>query len=161
MNTQEKQYFPILEKYANKHKQFTINDASSVTGIPLLETEYSIKDMMEKYDCKLKVTENGDLIYDFGPHLRRRDAKSFAEQFSQFLALLWWGFSVFYKFIISAFLVVYFVVFLVIVLGIVLAVLSGGKNDNGSKGVGNLLYVLFRVFWTIFEWNTIMEKAFM
>lgn len=156
MNTQEKQYFPILEKYANKHKQFTINDASSVTGVPLLETEYSIKDLMEKYDCKLKVTENGDLIYDFGPHLKRRDAKSFAEYFNQFLALIWWGFSVFYKFIISAFLVIYFVVFLVIVLGIVLAVLSGGKNDNGSKGFGNLLYVIFRVFWTIFEWNTIM-----
>ena len=98
MKSDEKQYFPILEKYAQKTKQFTINDASSVTGIPLLETEYSIKDMMEKYDCKLKVTERGDLIYDFGPHLKRRDAKSFAEYFNQFLNLLWKGFTIFYKF---------------------------------------------------------------
>ena len=156
MNNKEKEFFPILEKYAQKTKQFTINDAASVTGVPLLETEYSIKDLMEKYDCKLKVTEKGDLIYDFGTHLKRRDAKSFGEYSAEFLALMWWGFSVFYKFLISAFLVVYFVVFLIIVIGIVLAVLSGGKNDNSSKGVGNILYVIFRVFWTIFEWNTIM-----
>lgn len=156
MNSEEKKYFPILEKYALKTKQFTINDASSVTGIPLLETEYSIKDMMEKYDCKLKVTEKGDLIYDFGPYLKRRDAKSFGEYFNQFLGLLWKGFTIFYKFLISAFLVVYFVVFLIIILAVIVAVLSGGKSDNNSKGVGNLLYVIFRVFWTIFEWNTIM-----
>ena len=58
MNKDTKSYFPILEKYAQKNKQFTINDAASVTGLPVLETEYSIKEMMEKYDCKLKVTEN-------------------------------------------------------------------------------------------------------
>ena len=110
MNKDTKSYFPILEKYAQKNKQFTTNDAASVTGLPVLETEYSIKEMMEKYDCKLKVTENGDLIYDFGPHLKRRDAKSFAEYFGQFLDLLWRGFTIFYKFMISAFLVVYFVV---------------------------------------------------
>jgi len=156
MNKDTKSYFPILEKYAQKNKQFTTNDAASVTGLPVLETEYSIKEMMEKYDCKLKVTENGDLIYDFGPHLKRRDAKSFAEHFGQFLDLLWRGFTIFYKFMISAFLVVYFVVFLVIVIGVVLTVMFGNKNDNSSKGAGNLIYLMFRIFWSIFEWNTIM-----
>lgn len=155
MNKDEKEYVQVLEKYAERSKQFTINDAASVTGLPVLETEYAIKDMMEKYDCKLKVTESGNLIYDFGPHLQRRDAKSFGEYFNDFLAWIWRAFSIMYKFMISAFLVVYFVVFLVIVLGIVIAVMSGGKGDN-SKGVGNLVYVLFRVFWSIFEWNTIM-----
>lgn len=155
MSLEEKQYLPVLEKYAEKTKQFTLNDASSVTGLPILETEYTIKDMMEKYDCKLKVTENGDLIYDFGSHLRRRDAKSFGEYFNQFLGMLWKAFTIFYKFMISAFLVVYFIVFLLIVLAIVIGVMSGGKNDN-SKGVGNMVYALFRVFWSIFQWNTIM-----
>jgi hypothetical protein len=155
MNKNEKYYLPELEKYAGRTKQFTINDAASVTGLPILETEYAIKDMMEIYNCKLKVTESGNLIYDFGPHLKRRDAKSFGEYFNDFLAMFWKAFTIMYKFMISAFLVVYFVVFLVIVLAVIIGVMSGGKNDN-SKGAGNMIYVLFRIFWSIFEWNTIM-----
>lgn len=140
----------VLEKYANKNsKSFTLEDAVSVTGMPVVETDEAIKKMMEKYDCKLKVTENGDLIYDFGTTLHRRDAKPWSEYFGDFMRLLWRGFQIGYKLLTSIFLVVYFVVFIVLLIGAAAA----SEDDNG---VGDLIAVMFRIFISIFEWNTIM-----
>ncbi len=156
MAQNEQQQTILVEKYIkNKSRAFTVNDAASVTGLPLIETEDAVKNLMEKYDCKLKVTEGGDLIYDFGK-LHRRTAKSFGEQFQEFMNLLWKGFQIFYKVMISVFLVVYFVIFLVLVIGLILALMSQGSSDNNSKGAGQLITVVLRVFWSIFEWSTIM-----
>ena len=157
MSQDEREQVLILEKYIQKKsRQFTVNDAASVTGLPLLETEEGVKELMQKYDCKLRVTEGGDLIYDFGT-MHRREAKSFGEYFQDFLSLVWRGFTIFYKIAISVFLVLYFVIFLLLVLALVIAVMSGGKdNNNSSRGAGSLIYVVFRVFLSIFQWNTIM-----
>jgi hypothetical protein len=154
----EAQSLVLLEKYVEtKSRQFTINDAVSVTGVPLLESQYAIKALMEKYDCRLKVTENGDLIYDFGKTLHRRTAKPFSEYFKDFARALWTGFTYVYKFFMSIILVVYFVLFVAIVVGLAIAAMSGGKdNDNSSKGVGQLFALIFRVFLEIFMWKTIM-----
>lgn len=150
----------LIEKYVeNQSRQFTINDAASLTGVPVLETEYAVKDLMKKYDCKLKVTENGDLIYDFGERLHRRTAKSFGEYVAEAMAWLWSAFTVFYKFMTSILLIVYFVVFLVILIAIILGTMSSDR-DSDSKGVGNLIGAIFRVFWSIFEWNTIMGYGY-
>lgn len=143
-----KENLVVLEKYANKNtKQFTLEDAVSVTGMPVIETQEAIKNMMEKYDCKLKVTENGDLIYDFGT-LQRRHQKPWSEYFFDAMAMLWKGFQYFYKAMTSLFLIIYFVVFLVLLIGAAIA------SEDGD-GVGDLIAVLLRVFISIFEWNTI------
>ena len=140
----------VLEKYAqNNSKNFTLEDAVSVTGMPLIETEEAVKNLMEKYDCKLKVTENGDLIYDFGSQLNRRQAKSWTEYLKDFMQFLWKGFTVTYKLFTSLFLILYFVIFLVALIGI-----AAGNRDG--DGVGDLIAVVLRVFISIFEWNTIM-----
>ena len=140
----------VLEKYAqNNSKNFTLEDAVSVTGMPLIETEEAVKNLMEKYDCKLKVTENGDLIYDFGSQLNRRQAKSWTEYLKDFMQFLWKGFTVTYKLLTSLFLILYFVIFLVALIGI-----AAGNRDG--DGVGDLIAVVLRVFISIFEWNTIM-----
>jgi len=140
----------VLEKYAKKNsKEFILEDVVSVTGMPVIETEDAIKGMMEKYDCKLKVTENGDLVYDFGTTLARRHKKPFSEYFWDFMAALWRGFQVIYKMLTAIFLVVYFVVFLAILIGVAVA------SEDGD-GVGDLIAVMFRLFISIFEWNTIM-----
>ena len=156
MNIQEKDHLLMVEKYAKSAKQITINDSASYTGLPVLETEYAIKELTKIYECKLRVTDNGYIIYDFGQSLKRRNKKSFREIFDSVLSILWKVFTIFYKFLISAFLVIYFVVFLVIVLAAVVALMTGGKDERSNKGSGEIIYVLFRVFWSIFEWNTIM-----
>lgn len=140
----------VLEKYASKNtKKFTLEDAVSVTGMPVIETEEAVTNMMEKYDCKLRVTENGDLIYDFGDDLSRRHKKPWTEYFRDFFRILWKGFTVGYKLLTSVILVFYFVFFLVLLIGIAV----GGKDNDGA---GNLIGALLRVFISIFEWNTIM-----
>lgn len=139
-----------LERYAQRQTtQFTLEDAASVTGMPLIETEVAIKDLMAKYEAKLKVTENGDLIYDFGPHLERRHKKPFSEYVQEFLALLWKGFQILYKLVTSLFLVVYFVVFLIVLVGFAVA------SEDGD-GIGDLMAIMLRAFISIFEWKTIM-----
>jgi hypothetical protein len=144
------QNLKVLEKYSQKNtKKFTLEDAVSVTGMPVIETEEAVSNMMEKYDCKLRVTENGDLIYDFGESLKRRDKKPWTEYFTDFFRLLWKGFTISYKLITSVFLVFYFVFFLVLLIGAAVA------SEDGD-GLGNLIGVLLRVFISIFEWNTIM-----
>ena len=153
----EQQSLVLLEDYLQKKsKQFTINDAAAVTGVPLLETKYSLNSLMLKYDCKLKVTENGDLIYDFGTNLHRRTERTWGEWFADIGATVWKWFMVSYKFLISIVLVVYFVVFLVIIIALVIAALSSGKSDKGSDTAGSIFGAIFRVFFEIFAWNTIM-----
>jgi len=140
----------VLEKYARKNSSsFTLEDAVSVTGLPVIETDEAIKNMMEKYDCKLKVTENGDLIYDFGTHLERRNKKPFSEYVAHFMGFLWKCFQIGYKLMTSIFLVAYFVVFLVVLIGFAL-------SSNNKDGIGNLIAVLLRLFVSIFQWKTIM-----
>lgn len=143
----------LVEKYAQERsKGFTLEDAVTKTGLPVIETKVAIDDLMEKYNAKLRVTENGDLIYDFGTRLERRDKKNFSEYFQEFLAALWKGFQVFYKLLTAAFLIIYFIVFIILIIG--LAASAGGDNrDNRS---GNFVGGLFRAFWTIFQWNTIL-----
>lgn len=157
----EKKHIKTLERYIDDTaRQFTLNDASAVTGLPVLETEYAIKDLMKVYDCKLKVTEGGDIIYDFG-EMHRREAKSFKERMQELGAWLWKGFTIFYKFTISIILLIYFVIFVVIMIALVVAALSGGKdNRGGSKGVGSLFGLLFRILFSIFEWRTIMGMTY-
>lgn len=153
----EAQALVLLEKYVKtKSQQFTLSDAASVTGVPVLESEYAIKALMEKYDCRLKVTENGDLIYDFG-RLHRRSAKPFSEYFKDFARALWIGFTYAYKFMMSIVLIVYFVAFVAIVIGLAVAAMSGNRDSNdNSKGLGSLFSVIFRVFLEIFMWRTIL-----
>ncbi|MCH2044182.1 MAG: hypothetical protein MK212_08555 [Saprospiraceae bacterium] len=148
----------VLEKYVKStSRQFTVNDASRVTGLPVLETEYAIKDLMKKYDCTLKVTDQGDMIYDFGRQLLRRYRKTFGERLASVGSALWKAFTIFYKFMISIILVVYFVFFLVAIVALVVVMLSGGKdNKDSGKAAWNLVALVFRIFVSIFEWQTIM-----
>ena len=75
----EKTNLLTLEKYVSKgNGAFLLEDAVSVTGLPVIETEFALKQMMGRYDCKLKVTDQGDLIYDFGTQLHRRSSMTFS-----------------------------------------------------------------------------------
>ncbi len=144
------QNIAVIEKYITKEPtQFTLEDAAAKTGLPILETEDAIKALMGKYESKLRVTENGDLIYDFGQKLQRRHQKPLKEYFSDIVGFLWKVFQVFYKFLTAAFLVIYFMVFIVIIIGLAL-------TGRGSNNAGHLLKSVFRAFLSIFQWKTIL-----
>lgn len=140
----------VLEKYVQKNStQFTLEDASSVTGMPIIETEAAIKDLVGKYDSKLKVTENGDLIYDFGKTLQRRHRKTGKERAQELLQFFWRAFQIFYKLLTSFFLIFYFILFLILLVGLAVS------SEDGD-GLGDVGAIMFRLFLSIFEWNTIM-----
>lgn len=145
----------LLEGFLKKQSgQFTLGDAASVTGLPVLETKYGLRDLMKKYSCKLNVTDQGELMYDFGG-LTRRDAVPFSERMAALGSFLWKGFTIFYKACIAVVLVVYFVVFLVLLLALIVAMMSGGgKSDNRGSGGAGIFRIVGEIFGGIFRWNT-------
>ena len=148
-----------LEKKIRKQlKPFTAAEAAAVTGLSIDEAKDAVDDLMKRYACRLQLTENGDLIYDFGQRLRRRDAKSFAEVRQDILNWLWRAFKVIYKAWITVTLVVYFVIFIIITILILIAATSQRGDNRGrggrSSAAGINLNGLFELFFSIFRWNT-------
>lgn len=142
----------ILEKRLRKgQRRFTMTEAAAVTGLSLDEARDGLDLLMAKYICRLQVTENGDLIVDFGESLRRRGEKSFSERMNEFREWLWKIFKVIYKAWIALTLIIYFVIFLVILLALLVA--AGSQKGKSRKSPVNLDAVL-RVFYAIFRWQT-------
>lgn len=149
----------LENKIHRQLKPFTAAEAAAVTGLSIDEAKDAIDELMKRYACRLQLTENGDLIYDFGQRLRRRDAKSFAEIRREVLSWLWKVFKVIYKAWITVTLVVYFVIFIIITILILIAATSqrGDSRGRGSRssaaGAINLGRLL-ELFFSIFRWNT-------
>lgn len=118
-----------------KVKPLTVGDAASLTGLNIDDAKRVLEALLAKYDCRLKVTENGDLIYDFGSRLQLRGEKTFKERWDEFLEWSWKAFKVFFKIWIVATLVIYFIIFLIILIAIILGALGSG-NDKGGGGSG-------------------------
>ncbi|MDZ7266895.1 MAG: hypothetical protein ONB48_06035 [candidate division KSB1 bacterium] len=141
----------ILEKRLQKgERHFTLNEAAAATGLFIDDARRALEQLIQKYVCRLQVTENGDLIYDFGKTLQRRGEKTWAERRAEIAAALWRVFTVIYKAWIAVTLVVYFVLFLLILVALVLA-MSSRKN---GKDRGPSLDFLGDLFTSIFRWRT-------
>lgn len=147
----------ILEKQIRKVKgKFTLNDAAAMTGVPVEQARESLNELMGKYLCHLQVSENGDLIYDFGENPTRRGEKSFAEIVDEIKEKLWKAFKVFFKAWITVTLVVYFIIFVVLLLTIMIGMAASSKDDNKkSSGGGALFRLIGDIFYAIFRWKTI------
>lgn len=154
----------LLEQNLHKVKgKFTLADASAITGVPIEYAREALNALMSKYFCHLQVTENGDLIYDFGTSPTRRDAKTFAEYFKDFQNFLWKAFKIFFKAWIAITLVVYFVIFVLILLAIIIGLIAVGEKDNkksSSKGTADLFRLISDIFYAIFRWQTIRGSTY-
>lgn len=140
-----------------KH-HFTLPEAAAMTGLSIDETRYAMEALLNKYICRLQVSENGDLIYYFGDALQRRGEKTAAERRREFLAWLWRIFTVIYKAWVAVTLVAYFMVFLVIVIAVLVAASSRQSSDDRrrqSSGMPIHLGSLFDLFFSIFRWRTV------
>ncbi|MEM9982429.1 MAG: hypothetical protein AAF734_08030, partial [Bacteroidota bacterium] len=144
--------------------KFTLNDAASMTGIPVEEARTALNQLMEKYVCRLVVTENGDMVYDFGRSPQRRGEKTWAERWSDIKAFLWKAFTIFFKVWITLMLVVYFVIFVVLVIAAIVAMTASNRDgDSGggssdSLGGGKAFRAIGDMFYSIFIWNTILGR---
>ena len=148
-----KQAEALALAYLSNNRQITIGDLMRGTGLPQIEGQEALQNLMGRYDCRLKVSEQGDLIYDFG-RLQRRGHLSMRERWAILGQKIWRGFKAFYRWFIAFTLVLYFVVFGVLLIAFVLAALSSDKDSK--LPVGDLFLILARMFLAIFEWNTVM-----
>lgn len=156
ISANEKVHQKEVERFLSNQKEpFTLGDASTVTGLPMLETKYALKELMRKYVCHLDVSKGGELIYFFGSSLKRRSSIPFQERLEKLGAGLWKVFKVVYKALIGITLVVYFVFFLVmIVVALVLMMSQGGRSDDGKGAIGGFMRMISEMFFSIFRWNT-------
>ena len=146
--------FQLLEnRLSQAEGSFTLTDAASATGLPVEEARQALDTLMTKYICRLKSTENGDLIYDFGKIPLRRGEKTREERIEELKAALWKAFTVFYKVWITVTLVVYFVIFLVLLIALIVAA-SSSKDDNRKRSSSGSFALFFNVFRSLFYWNT-------
>lgn len=158
----QKEHIATIERFAKKSKGvFTVSDAASVTGLPVLESEWAIRDLMLEYHARLKVSESGDIIYDFG-NMTRRAAKTIGQRISDFLGWCYKGFQWFYKAWIAITLVAYFIVFIVILIAAVVAMMAASSKDNDNDRDSSPidLYVIFRIFMEIFHWKTTTGEVY-
>jgi hypothetical protein len=137
-------------------RHFTLTEAAAMTGLAIDDARDALEALLDRYVCRLQVSENGDLIYHFGDTLRRRGAKTIAERWQEITAWLWNVFTVIYKAWIAVTLVVYFVIFLVILIALLIAA-SSRQSDRDRRSPASALDMnrLFHMFFAIFHWRTI------
>lgn len=154
--------------------RFTITEAASSSGLAVDTVKDALEELLNKYVCRLAVTENGDLIYDFGRPPVRKDRKTLREYFEILASFILKVLAILYRILIAAVLVVYFVLFLIIMIVIVIAAFtkggsssseknsgssgSGSSRSSGSSGFGSVLAPLRaigRMFLDIFDWRTV------
>lgn len=152
-----------LESWIAARKQrFTLNDAAAGTGIAIDELTSAFETLIGKYLCRVQATAQGDVIYDFGQTLQRRNAKTPAEILLEILAWLWKGFQLIYKACIALVMVVYFIVFVVILLiAIILAAsASSSKSDKKSSTQSTLdLSAIVDLFFAIFRFAQVADTV--
>ncbi|GAB4401607.1 MAG: hypothetical protein OHK0053_24530 [Microscillaceae bacterium] len=150
-----------VESHLQKGKPtLTLSDAASVTGYHIDDAKKVMEGMMAKYHTRLLVTENGDLIYDFGSYLHRRGERTWAEWWRGAKKTLWKVFVWVFKAWITVTLVVYFTIFLLILIAALVAMMSANKDGDNSKssgGIGELIGALFR---SIFIWDTVTQHQY-
>lgn len=145
----------VVEKQLKRQQRhFTLTEAAALTGLSIDEAREALDALLTRYVCRLQVSENGDLIYNFGETLRRRGAKTLRERLQQTGTWLWKVFTVVYKAWITLTLAVYFVIFLALLLLIILASRSQRSSDS-RRGSSVDLSPLLRMFASLFYWQTI------
>lgn len=139
----------------------TLADASTASGLSLRDSKDVMDFLIGKYKCRLQITEDGDLIYDFGADLARRGERTWAEWWSKAKKTLWKIFVAVFKVWISVTLVVYFSLFLIIIIGLIIASLSGGDGDTDvdvGDSIGGAFGVLGELLYNIFYWKTVTSS---
>lgn len=144
----------IVEKRLRQQRHFTLPEAASLTGLSIDDTREALEALLTTYVCRLQVSENGDLIYNFGSSLRRRGSKTFAERLQTLRSWLWNVFTIVYRAWITVTLVVYFVIFLA--LFIVLLIASSARQSSDRRRTSSFdLGPLLHLFIAIFNWRTV------
>jgi hypothetical protein len=132
----------LLPKLSSARGRLTVADAAAATGMAIEDARTALDALMNRYACRLQISESGEILYDFGRSLHRRGEKSFGEVAAEVWAVLWKAITFLFKIWISVTLVVYFAVFVVILIAILIA-LSGKDGDSPFDFIGDIFGDIF------------------
>ena len=155
--TAEQALARIEHHLSRQQTHFTLPEAAALSGLSIAAVRDALEVCLHKYVCRLQVSEQGDLIYNFGPTLRRRDTQTWGERLHEVGAWLWKLFTVLYKAWIALTLVLYCVVFAVMMLALLLASSSRRSDERQRSRSSSPLDMegILRLFMTIFQWRVI------
>ena len=124
--------------------KLTRSDAIAASGLPEDEASRALTGLLKEYRSHLSATESGELLYDFDPAFKRRDAVPLRERAAAAAAVAWRAFSFLFKVAIVATLVGYFLVFVAMMIAMMFARSSSDRDDDrgGGFGIGPLFW-----FW--------------
>lgn len=154
-----------VQAYLSKEKRFLINDLAAATGLSLFEAERGVEALMERYECRLQVTPEGNIVYNFG---KRKGEKTPQERLAELSQKAYQVFTFLFKLCISAVLLIYFVVFIVVLIALIvaaLASLSGGSDGDSDIdidiGFGAFFGEMFSdIFQAIFIWDAMSGQTY-
>ncbi len=152
-----------IENYLqNKSKRFIINDLAASTGLSVFDARNGVDRLMAKYQCRLQVTDQGELIYDFG-ELERRGEKTWQETLNEAAAWAWKALQYLFKIWVGLTLIIYFIVFFVILVAIIIAMLfaADGDGDDSGSFIGDIFSGIGEAFLMAFQWNTTVQTVHM
>lgn len=127
----------IVSALKTRRGRASLADIVVDTGIPNIEVERMMRRMIGSYACHLDVTEDGEILYQFDPALRRLEKRGAWKRWSRWLGLkLWAAFSVLMKAMIWIIMVVYVVIFAILVIAATVAAASRGSSDDRDSSWG-------------------------
>ncbi|MDX2129223.1 MAG: hypothetical protein SFU91_09335 [Chloroherpetonaceae bacterium] len=150
----------VKARVSEKPSPFTLQDAIAASGIEAAILEPVLSNLIARYSCRLQVTENGELIFDFDAPLKRLNQKPLEDYAKEILSFLWKGFQLFFKAWIALTLVVYFSLFVVILIAIILGLAFSGDNKKNKNSLDvSALGKVFDVFFSIFRFSTVISNT--
>ena len=145
------QEYDILSALRGLKGRATAGDVVAATGLATDQVNRALKDLLESHRGHLAVSDSGELLYEFDPHLIERGTEPL---WARFKRSAWALFSKAFKAWIVIMLVVYFVIFVVLVLLALFANkddrgggFGGGRRRGGSRGGIMPMPDLFFWYW--------------
>jgi hypothetical protein len=134
----------VLRALRGKGGQLTRADVVALSGLPVPDAEQALTGLLKEYRSHLSATESGELLYEFDPAFRRRDAERLSEKLAKVGRALWKGFTFLFKVSIVVTLVAYFLIFLAMMLALIFGRRSGSQSDSRDHDGG------FDLGWPLF-----------
>jgi hypothetical protein len=143
----------ILASIRRRAGVVTAGDVAADTGLPLAEAELLLRELLSRYKSHLDVDDDGNLCYRFDPQLVLRGEQPSGRTWYELKMWLWRAGRMLFKIGVTVTLIGYSAFFIVSL--IALSVVGVGAllgSDSDSDGLGDLLFIPFRLLLWMLDW---------
>lgn len=152
----------ILASLRARNGVATVGDVAADSGLPLGETEQTLRHMLSFYKSHLDVDDDGNLLYRFDPQLKRRGEEP-GRAWHEFKKTAWKAFMAFFKVWIMVTLVGYTAIFILLLLALGIAGMAASSQSDNDRGGGELLklpLILALRILEMFFWINLFDNRY-